>query len=151
MAVNSEQVRVLLIEDDDGDAFLVEELLHEAGAGVIVQRARTLADAPRLVSDSACVLLDLGLPDSQGLNGLRLLLEQQPDTTIVVLTGVSDEYLGEEAVRAGAQDYLAKGDLTGKTLNRVIRYAVERRRRAEAQRQLHAARLSARENARLER
>ena len=151
MAANTEQVQVLLIEDDDGDAFLVEELLHEAGTGVVVQRARTLADAPKLVPDAACVLLDLGLPDSQGLNGLRVLLEQEPDTTIVVLTGVSDEYLGEEAVRAGAQDYLAKGDLAGSTLNRVIRYAVERRRRAEAQRQLHAAQLTARENARVER
>ncbi len=151
MAANTEQVQVLLIEDDDGDAFLVEELLQEAGTGVAVQRARTLADAGKLVPDAACVLLDLGLPDSQGLNGLRRLLEQEPDTTIVVLTGVSDEYLGEEAVRAGAQDYLAKGDLAGKTLNRVIRYAVERRRRAEAQRQLHAAQVSARENARVER
>ena len=68
-----------------------------------------------------------------------------------MLTGLADEYLGEEAVRAGAQDYLVKGDVTGKLLHRVIRYATERRRWDEAQRQLHVARVSAQENARLER
>jgi serine phosphatase RsbU (regulator of sigma subunit) len=151
MAGNAERVRILLVEDDDGDALLVEELLHEAGAGVTVQRARLLADARKLIAGAACVLLDLGLPDSQGLQGLRWLLRQEPEATVVVLTGVADEHLGEEAVRAGAQDYLVKGEVTGKMLLRVIRYAVERRRWDEAQRQLHAARVSAQENARLER
>jgi serine phosphatase RsbU (regulator of sigma subunit) len=145
------QVRVLLIEDDDGDAFLVTELLREAGAGVAVQRARQLADARKLIAGAECVLLDLGLPDSQGLNGLRWLLKQEPDAAVVVLTGMADEHLGEEAVRAGAQDYLVKGDVTGKLLHRVIRYAMERRRWGVAQRQLDAARVSAQENARLER
>jgi len=151
MAANAEQVRILLVEDDDGDALLIEELLHEAGGGVVLARARLLADARKLIPDAACVLLDLGLPDSQGLEGLRCLLLQEPDAAIVVLTGLADEYLGEEAVRAGAQDYLVKGDVTGKLLHRVIRYAMERRRWDEAQRQLHLARVSAQENARLER
>ncbi len=151
MTDSAEQVPVLLIEDDDGDAFLVEELLNEAGTGVALHRARLLADAGKLLPDAACVLLDLGLPDSQGLDGLRLLLQQAPQAAVVVLTGVSDEYLGAEAVRAGAQDYLTKGDVTGQMLHRVIRYAMERRRWDEAQRLLHAARLSAQENARLER
>jgi serine phosphatase RsbU (regulator of sigma subunit) len=97
------------------------------------------------------VLLDLGLPDSQGLDGLRWLLDCDPDAAVVVLTGMADEDLGEDAVRAGAQDYLVKGEVTGQTLHRVIRYAVERRRWEEAQRQLHAARINAQENARLER
>jgi serine phosphatase RsbU (regulator of sigma subunit) len=151
MAADAGQVRILLIEDDDGDALLVEELLREAGSEVVVQRARLLADARKLLSGAACVLLDLGLPDSQGLHGLRWLLKLEPDATVVVLTGMADEYLGEEAVRAGAQDYLVKGDLTGKTLHRVIKYAVERRRWGAAQRQLDAARVSAQENARLAR
>jgi serine phosphatase RsbU (regulator of sigma subunit) len=151
MAANTEQIRVLLIEDDDGDAFLVEELLREGGNGVTVQRARLLADARKLIPHAACVLLDLGLPDSQGLHGLRWLLQQEPDAAVIVLTGLADEYLGEEAVRAGAQDYLVKGEVTGKMLHRVIRYAMERRRWDEAQRQLLAARASAQENARLER
>src|SRR6202034_4137554 len=103
------------------------------------------------IRDAACVLLDLGLPDSQGLDGLRWLLRERPDVAVVVLTGLADEYLGEQAVKAGAQDYLVKGDVTGKLLLRVIRYATERRRWEEARRQLHIARVSAQENARLER
>jgi serine phosphatase RsbU (regulator of sigma subunit) len=150
MAADAGQIRILLVEDDDGDALLVEELLHEAGVRVEVQRARLLADARKLIRDAGCVLLDLGLPDSQGLDGLRQLLRQEPDAA-VVLTGLADEYLGEDAVRAGAQDYLVKGDVTGKLLHRVIRYAMERRRWDEAQRQLAVAQASAQENARLER
>jgi len=145
------RVQVLLVEDDDGDALLVEELLHEAGAAVVVRRARSLSQARKLVSGAACVLLDLGLPDSQGLNGLRQLLEIEPETAIVVLTGNANEHLGEQAVRAGAQDYLVKGDVAGDMLHRVIRYAMERRRAEEAQRELHTAQIHAQENARLER
>jgi serine phosphatase RsbU (regulator of sigma subunit) len=146
-----DQVQVLLVEDDDGDAILVSELLREVGAAVVVHRARSLAQAKSLVSGAACVLLDLGLPDSRGLNGLMQLLQLEPDAAIVVLTGETSEHLGEQAVRAGAQDYLVKGEVAGNMLNRVIRYAVERRRAEEAQRALHAAQIRAEENARLER
>jgi serine phosphatase RsbU (regulator of sigma subunit) len=150
-AASDDQVHVLLVEDDDGDAVLVGELLREVGAAVVVQRARSLAQAKALVSEAACVLLDLGLPDSQGLNGLRQLLQLEPEAAIVMLTGEASEHLGEQAVRAGAQDYLVKGDVAGHQLNRVIRYAVERRRAEEAQRALHVAQIHAQENARLER
>ena len=146
-----DQVQVLLVEDDDGDAVLVGELLREVGAAVVVRRARSLVQAKNLVSGAACVLLDLGLPDSQGLNGLRQLLQFEPEAAIVVLTGESSEHLGEQAVRAGAQDYLVKGEVAGHMLNRVIRYAVERRRAEEAQVALHVAQIRAEENARLER
>ena len=150
-AMDQDQVQVLLVEDDDGDALLVEELLLEVGAAVTVHRARSLTQARALVSDAACVLLDLGLPDSQGLNGLRQLLQLEPEAAVVVLTGDANEYLGEQAVRAGAQDYLVKGEVAGHVLNRVIRYAVERQRAEEAQRELQAAQIHAQENARLER
>jgi serine phosphatase RsbU (regulator of sigma subunit) len=149
--VRDDQVQVLLVEDDDGDAVLVGELLREVGAAVAVRRARSLTQAKELVSGAACVLLDLGLPDSQGLNGLRQLLRLEPEAAVVVLTGEASEHLGEQAVRAGAQDYLVKGDVAGHMLNRVIRYAVERRRAEEAQRALHVAQIRAQENARLER
>jgi serine phosphatase RsbU (regulator of sigma subunit) len=148
---SDDQVQVLLVEDDDGDALLVGELLREVGAAVVVRRARSLTQAKALVSDAACVLLDLGLPDSQGLNGLRQLLQVEPEAAIVMLTGQASEHLGEQAVRAGAQDYLVKGDVAGHQLNRVIRYAVERRRAEEAQRALQMAQIHAQENARLER
>jgi len=146
-----DQVQVLLVEDDDGDALLVGELLGEVGAAVVMRRARSLTQAKDLVPGAACVLLDLGLPDSQGLNGLRQLLQLEPEAAIVVLTGQASEHLGEQAVRAGAQDYLVKGEVAGPVLNRVIRYAVERRRAEEAQRALHVAQIHAQENARLER
>jgi serine phosphatase RsbU (regulator of sigma subunit) len=146
-----QQVPVLLVEDDDGDALLVEELLRDVDAPVVVQRASSLGQAATLVSAAACVLLDLGLPDSQGLQGLRQLLSIEPEAAIVVLTGDASEHLGERAVRAGAQDYLVKGEVAGHMLHRVIRYAVERRRATEAQRELRIAQVQAQENARLER
>jgi serine phosphatase RsbU (regulator of sigma subunit) len=142
---------VLLVEDDDGDALLVEELLREVDAPVIFRRARSLSQARTMVATAACVLLDLGLPDSRGLQGLTELLELDPEAAIVVLTGEANEHLGEQAVRAGAQDYLVKGEVAGHMLHRVIRYAVERRRAEEAQRELRVAQVQAQENARLER
>jgi serine phosphatase RsbU (regulator of sigma subunit) len=145
------QTPVLLVEDDDGDALLVQELLREVGAPVILLRARSLDQATTMVSGATCVLLDLGLPDSQGLQGLRRLLQVEPEAAIVVLTGDANEHLGEQAVRSGAQDYLVKGEVAGQMLHRVIRYAVERRRAEEAQRELRVAQVLAQENARLER
>jgi FixJ family two-component response regulator len=146
-----DQVPILLVEDDDGDALLVEELLRDVDAPVVVKRARSLGQATTLVSDAACVLLDLGLPDSQGLQGLRQLLAIEPEAAVVVLTGQANEHLGALAVRAGAQDYLVKGEVAGPMLHRVIRYAVERRRAEEAHRELRIAQVLAQENARLER
>src|SRR5262245_65615028 len=96
--------RVLLIEDDDADALLVEELLLDAAAQVTLRRARSLAEAKPLLPDVTCVLLDLGLPDTgelQELRGVRWLAEHMPRLAVVVLTGVADEHLGAEAVRAG--------------------------------------------------
>ncbi len=146
-----DRIRVLLIEDDDGDALIVEELLHDAGAPFAVRRARSLADGRAALGGVGCVLLDLELPDSRGLHGVRWLRESWPSMPVVVLTGISDEHLGEEAVGAGAQDYLVKGQVDGFLLNRVVRYAVERQKAEETQQQLREARLYAAENARLER
>jgi serine phosphatase RsbU (regulator of sigma subunit) len=146
-----ERLRVLLIEDDDGDALLVEELLLDAGQPFLMTRARTLADAGRAAAGAGCVLLDLDLPDSHGLHGVRRFQETWPNLAVVVLTGLADEHMGEEAVAAGAQDYLVKGQVDGFLLQRVVRYAVERQRAEETQRQLREAQLYAAENSRLER
>ena len=146
-----DHVPVLLVEDDDGDALLVEELLRDVDAPVVVKRARSLGQATSQIQQAACVLLDLGLPDSQGLQGLQQLLSIEPEAAVVVLTGQASEHLGEQAVRAGAQDYLVKGEVAGHVLHRVIRYAVERRRAEEAHRELRIAQVLAQENARLER
>jgi serine phosphatase RsbU (regulator of sigma subunit) len=145
-------LRVLLVEDDDGDAFLFEELLSMSDLDVTVARERTVASAEaRLPSDVACVVLDLGLPDADGLAALHRLREAAPAVPMLVLTGLSDTARGLEAVAAGAQDYLVKGRVDGELLARSIRYAVERQRAESVQAQLTAASLAAEENARLER
>ena len=146
-----DRIPVLLVEDDDGDALLVEELLLDAGVQFLLSRARSLADSEPRLDGAACVLLDLELPDARGLDGVRWLQQTRPDLAVVVLTGIADEHLGEVAVGAGAQDYLVKGQVDGFLLQRVVRYAIERRRAEETQQQLREARLYAAENARLER
>jgi serine phosphatase RsbU (regulator of sigma subunit) len=143
-------IDVLLIEDDDADALIVQELLRDA-AGVQVRRARSLTDARPLLNGVSCVLLDLGLPDSRELEGLRLLHLHFPDIAVVVLTGLADELLGSAALRAGAQDYLVKGNVDGTLLHRVIRYAVERRQAEKLQLELSMAQVLAKETARLAR
>ena len=151
-AAASSPIRILLVEDDDGDALLVEELLAVSGAHVEIVRAPTLAEARREnLDDIDCVLLDLDLPDAQGLAALHKLKADRVDLSVLVLTGFDDERRGVDAVAAGAQDYLVKGQIDGQGLARAVRYAVERRRADEARQQLEVARLHAEENARLER
>src|SRR5204862_1143637 len=78
------------------------------------------------------VLLDLGLPDSQGLDTFVRARRGAPNEPIVVISGLDDEQLALEAVRSGAQDYLVKGRIEGQLLARVLRYAIERKRAEEA-------------------
>jgi serine phosphatase RsbU (regulator of sigma subunit) len=151
-AIRADVMRVLLVEDDEGDAFLVRELLLEAGAPVEIAEAHSLAEAsagPHLLAD--CVLLDLGLPDAAGFEALHRLIELAPQAAVLVLTGLADEHRGMAAVAAGAQDYLVKGQVDGTLLTRAIRYAVERKRADLQLRRLYASELRAAENARLER
>jgi serine phosphatase RsbU (regulator of sigma subunit) len=151
-AAASSPIRILLVEDDDGDALLVEELLAVSGALVEIVRALTLAEARREPLDQIdCVLLDLDLPDAHGLAALHQLKADRPDLSVLVLTGFDDERRGVQAVAAGAQDYLVKGQIDGQGLARAVRYAVERRRADEARQQLELARAHQEENARLER
>jgi len=143
---------ILLVEDDEGDALIVRENLGLAAPDIHVERVATLAAALDLLPDGiACALLDLGLPDTTGLEGVRKLRERAPNLAVVVLTGRDDEQLGIEALGAGAQDYLVKGQVEPEVLARAIRYAIERRRADLSEQELLEARLRARENARLER
>jgi serine phosphatase RsbU (regulator of sigma subunit) len=146
-----EVVPVLLIEDDEADALLVREYLADAGLGVSLSWQQTLAAAtPELAAGPVCVLLDLGLPDSVGFDGIRHVLSLAPDAAVLVLTG-ADESLGIAAMTAGAQDYLIKGQVDGATLSRCIRYAIERKRANESARKLREAAIRQAEYARLER
>jgi serine phosphatase RsbU (regulator of sigma subunit) len=141
---------VLLVEDDDADALLVEEYLLDFDEPVRLQRTRTVAEAVGRLPGIDCVLLDLALPDAVGLDGLHEL-DRRGDAAIVVLTGDVDATRGRHAVGSGAQDYLIKGQIDGRLLGRTIQYAVERHRAEHITRQLHEARLHERENQRLER
>lgn len=145
-------VSLLLIEDDEADSLLTRELLHDAGLEVSLTWAQSIGAAvPELAKAPSCVLLDLGLPDSEGFDGLRRVIELAPDAAVLVLTGANDESLGVAAVTAGAQDYLVKGQVDGTMLGRCIRYAIERKRADESARQLHEAAIRQAEYARLER
>lgn len=147
------ETEILLVEDDPGDAVLVQACLFEVGVeDASITWVRTLAEARAELAGRSigCVLLDLGLPDASGYGGVHALVEVAPDVAIIVLTG-RQERDGVDALGAGAQDYLVKDELTGQHLERSIRYAVERKRAHQARQQLVEARLSAAEQARLER
>jgi serine phosphatase RsbU (regulator of sigma subunit) len=143
---------ILLVEDDHGDAVLVQACLAEAGVPEqAVIWTRTLGDALGALADSPrCVLLDLGLPDADGYAAVHKMVEAAPHIAVIVLTG-RQERDGVEALAAGAQDYLIKDSLSGELLERSIRYAVERKRTQRTQEQLREVRVSATERARLER
>ena len=96
-------------------------------------------------------MLDLHLPDLQGIGALNDFLPTLPSTAVVVMTGLDDRAAGLAAVRAGAQDYLVKGQVEAEWLARTIRYAVQRKRAERAASDLQAARWRAAENVRLER
>ena len=149
--VAGERIRVLLVEDDPGDAFLVRELLAEADAPFDVEIAQTMREARPRFRDVHCILLDLGLPDASGLDGLRQALQHVAGAAVCVLTGLEDEHLGTAAVAEGAQDYLVKGAVDGAGLARAVRYAVERKRADEQARLLRESELRQAESARLER
>jgi serine phosphatase RsbU (regulator of sigma subunit) len=146
-----ERLRVLLVEDDEGDAFLVRELLYEAEAPFDLAVATSLREATSMMRGVHCVLLDLGLPDAEGIDGLRKLLAVAGSAAVCVLTGRSDEHLGVAAVGEGAQDYLVKGQVDGVLLTRSLRYAVERKRADENAQRLREVELRQAESARLER
>jgi serine phosphatase RsbU (regulator of sigma subunit) len=142
-------IRVLLVEDDDGDALLVEELFADAGMSVDLVHVRSLDEAVRAL-DADCVLLDLGLPDAVGLGALERLLAAGAQA-VVVLTGLAGTDLGLQALAAGAQDYLVKGEADGGMLGRSVRYAVQRQRSEDTERELYRSQIRAEETARLER
>ena len=143
---------LVLVEDDAGDTFLVTEMLSEFAPDIVLTCFATLQSALNAwPTDVECVLLDLGLPDAMGLSALNKLRAQIPDVPVVVLTGRLDDGIGPQALAAGAQDFLVKGQVDGHGLERSVRYAVERGRAALDRRDFMAAELRAQENARLQR
>jgi len=121
---------ILLIEDDPGDALLIGEMLELQEYKVRPVVAERLSEGINYVQQHHfdVVLLDMNLPDSSGLPTMTRLLEAAPNIPIIVLTGLSDESFGIEAVKLGAQDYLIKGDIDGRILKRSIFHAIERKK-----------------------
>jgi two-component system, cell cycle sensor histidine kinase and response regulator CckA len=133
--MTNQTIKILLVEDNPGDVLLLQETLSEISliTFVVVNVERLSAALKQLQTDVFdVILLDLALPDSQGLESFTKIYQQVPLTPIVVLTGMSDETTALKAMQAGAQDYLVKGRVSGgDLLMRSIRYAIERKR-AEA-------------------
>jgi PAS domain S-box-containing protein len=128
------ETRILLVEDNPADAELIRELLADhLRQRFSIRHEGSLAAAAAAVADGAdIILLDLGLPDSLGMQTVREMRAAAMGVPIVVLTGIDDEDVGLLALHEGAQDYLSKGQMNGVTLTRSLRYAAERNRiRAE--------------------
>lgn len=141
-------IRVLLVEDDPADHLLVLRLLEGAGATshrLELKHVSCLQGAiDRLgKGDIDAVLLDLNLPDSEGVGTVTRLREHEPEIPIVVFTMAGDEETAIEALKAGAQDYLAKGEFSAPLLRRSVCYAIERCRMASEGRRLRALLLEA--------
>jgi len=124
-----------VIEDSETDALLLQKILEQIPeAAFTTTQVGTLGDALASLALASfdVVLLDLGLPDSQGPGTLTRLRQSQPEVPVVVLTGWDDESMGFAALQGGAQDYLVKGSLAASTLGRSLRYAIERKRAEQA-------------------
>lgn len=120
---------ILLIEDNPGDARLVEILLEDSDINCNVQSETTLQAGLNSLSksDYAAVLLDLTLPDSRGFQTLEKLITTFPEANVIVLTGLADKEIGLQAVKVGAQDFLVKGDFDSEQLSKSLRYSIERK------------------------
>lgn len=124
-------LRILIIEDNPGDARLIREMLGEVETADFESVwADSLTAGLRHLAQTRfdAILLDLGLPDSEGIETIERILSEAPGAPLIVLTGLADEGMGVEAVHRGAQDYLVKGSVTGDLLMRSIRYSIERKR-----------------------
>ena len=131
-------IKVLLVEDNPGDVFLLQEFLKEVTTVVVdLIRVVRLSEAFDYLAKEIfdVILLDLSLPDGQGLETFVITHNHAKATPIIVLTGIDDETLAIRAMQEGAQDYLLKGQVTGDLLVRSMRYAIERQRADNALRQ----------------
>ncbi|TAK12136.1 MAG: GAF domain-containing protein [Anaerolineae bacterium] len=132
MSENPPKIRVLLIEDNPGDARLIAELMREFEHDRFeISHALDLETGLTKLEEGSiqALLLDLSLPDSQGLSTFIQAHEASPLIPVIILTGTSDRELALNAVRKGAQDYLVKGEIDARLLSRALQYALERSRR----------------------
>jgi DNA-binding response OmpR family regulator len=124
-----------LVEDNPGDARLLREMLNEQESHRIdLTHVESMVDAEGRLAEGTTdiILLDLGLPDAQGLEAVRRAHLAAPRMPLVVLTGIDDESLAARALKEGAGDYLIKGQIEPRSLLRALRYAIERKVMEEA-------------------
>ncbi len=119
---------ILVIEDAKADTEMIRIYLAEAKNKYHLRCAESLSEGFYIIEEHPVdlVLLDLNLPDSNGFNTLRRFIEKAPHVPVVVMTGITDQRKGTESVRAGAQDYLVKGEFESRQLVKAIRYSLER-------------------------
>lgn len=125
----AQELKVLLIEDNPGDAFLMKFYLGESASPLFhVSHAETVKAAIELLSENQfdIILSDMNLPDSFGVDTVKSILGKFPGNLVIVLTGLTDEEVGLETVRYGAQDFLTKGKFDGKVLISSVMFAFER-------------------------
>jgi phosphoserine phosphatase RsbU/P len=130
-SVEKKALRVLLVEDNAGDARLLREMFSKESAGSFELTHKTrMSEAEAYLARGGVdvVLLDMGLPDGQGIENLRRARAAAPDVVMMVLTGLDDEGLAAEAIKEGAQDYLIKGQIENRALPRALRHAMDRQR-----------------------
>jgi len=128
--MDSYNKKILLVEDNPGDARLVREMLKDIqGEPFILEHTEYLASALHIIKENSVdiILLDLSLPDSQGLKTFCTIQGHASRSPVIVLSGLDDKAIAIEAVKKGAQDYLIKGEIEGNVLARSIWYAIERK------------------------
>ncbi len=128
--MQTDNLNILVVEDNPIDALVLEQALREERSEFSCHRVQYLRDAVKRIEEQNfdVMLLDLGLPDSNGISTFIKAHTFAPDLPIVVLSGLDDQQLGVEAVKLGAQDYLVKGKTDGYVLARAIYYAIQRQR-----------------------
>ena len=127
--MSAQELKVLLIEDNPGDAFLMKFYLGESTSPLFnVLHAETVKAALDLLAENTfdIILSDMNLPDSFGVDTVKSIMSKFPGNLVIVLTGLTDEEVGLETVRYGAQDFLTKGKFDSKVLISSVMFAFER-------------------------
>ncbi|WP_052374270.1 response regulator [Methanobacterium sp. SMA-27] len=129
--MDTKPIKVLLIEDNIGDYQIILRMLDKSeNTKVELTHVPRLSTGLKVLQNDIfdIILLDLGLPDCQGLKSFQVTLKKHPSIPIIILTGLANEETGINAIKYGAQDYLVKGEFNGKLLVRAIQYAIERKK-----------------------
>jgi two-component system sensor histidine kinase KdpD len=130
----SDAMTLLIIEDNPGDARFIQELLDECGFSCATEWRKRLSEGLAYIVEHVpdAILLDLGLPDSTGIETFLRLRDRARGVPVIILTGMDDERMALQSVQTGAQDYLVKGQIDGNLLKRTIQYAIGRKSAEEA-------------------